>query len=181
MLSLGIILIIAIGFYSGARRGLVLQIVLTIGYLLSYLVARIYYIRLGSQLELFVPYPSATENSTFVFFDHSLGLELDKAFYNAVAFMLIIFVGWLLTRFVGSFLNSLTFFPIVRQANYLGGGMLGFVVSYTAVFLILSILAMIPMEGIQNALGQSGLAQMIVKNTPILSNQIYNWWIGTIK
>lgn len=59
--------------------------------------------------------------------------------------------------------------------------MLGFVVSYTAVFLILSILAMIPMESIQNALGQSGLAQMIVKNTPILSNQIYNWWIGTIK
>ncbi|MGX7417507.1 CvpA family protein [Carnobacterium gallinarum] len=180
MLSIGIIIVLAIGFYGGARRGLVLQVVMTVGYLLSYLIARIYYIKLGANLELFVPYPSATENSKFVFFDHAMGLELDKAFYNAVAFMLILFVGWLLTRFIGSMLTKLTFFPVIKQANYLGGGILSFLVVYVGIFLVLYVAAMIPMEVIQGALRQSSLAQMIVKNTPILSNQIYQWWIGTM-
>lgn len=180
LLSLGIIIVLAIGFYGGARRGLVLQVVMTVGYLLSYLVARMYYIQLGSHLELFVPYPSATEESKFVFFDHALGLELDKAFYNAIAFLLILFIGWVLTRLLGSFLNSLTFFPVIKQANLLGGGILSFVVVYVAIFLLLYVAAMIPMDSIQEALRQSSLAQMIVKHTPILSNQIYQWWIETI-
>lgn len=180
MLSLGIIIILVINFYGGARRGLVLQIVMTGGYLLSYIVARLYYLKLGAHLELFIPYPSATENSQFAFFDHALGLELDKAFYNAVAFMLILFIGWLVTRFIGRLLNSLTFFPIIKQANYLGGGILSVLVAYIAIFLILYVLAMIPMDTIQEMLKNSSLAQFIVKHTPILSNQIYNWWIGTI-
>lgn len=172
-----IILILAVGAYSGARRGLILQLVLTIGYFISYLLASNYYQALGSHLELIVPYPSASETSQFVFYNQALGLNLDGAFYNGVAFILILFVGWLITRFIGGLLNAVAHIPVIKQLNALGGALLNVVVSYVAVFLILFLLTMVPIDAIQEAFSNSWLARTIVEDTPVISSQLYNWWI----
>lgn len=58
MLTLFIIILFAIAYYTGARRGLVLQIVYTVGYMLSLSSAKKYYLVLAKKLELIVPYPS---------------------------------------------------------------------------------------------------------------------------
>ncbi|WP_034550906.1 CvpA family protein [Carnobacterium funditum] len=179
MMTIAILIILALGAYGGARRGLVLQLVLTTGYFISYFVASQYYKALGARLNLLIPYPAASEGTQFSFYNQALGFSLDQAFYNGVAFVLILFVGWLLTRFIGGLLNSLTYIPVIKQLNSLGGAALAFIVSYTGIFLALILLTMLPYDSIQNAFNDSSLAQMIVENTPVLSKQIYNWWIQT--
>lgn len=177
MLTIIILVLLLIGFYTGARRGLVLQIVYSVGYILSFAIAKLYYTDLAKKIELYIPYPSATESTHMVFFSQPLSFDLDGAFYGAVAFMLILFAGWLLTRFIGMFFHKLMFFPILKQLNTLGGGLISLLVMYVGIFLILSVLSLIPMESIQSLYETSGVAQFIVKKTPFFSKAIYEWWI----
>ena len=67
MLTILILLLLAFGFYTGAKRGLILQVLYSVGYLISYFVARIYYKEVASHLELYIPYPSVTPTSKLVF------------------------------------------------------------------------------------------------------------------
>lgn len=180
MLTVLILMILALGFYTGARRGLVLQVVYTLGYFISFLVAKHYYAKLAPSLELYIPYPAATLDSKLVFFSGNVILELDKAFYAAVAFTIILFAGWLLTRFIGIFFHNLTYFPLINQVNWLGGGLLSLVVTYVCLFLILWMLSLIPLDVIQNLFAKSSLAKNMVENTPIFSKEIYNLWITKI-
>lgn len=178
-MTLAIVIILAIGVYGGARRGLVLQLVLTAGYFISYFVASHYYQVLGEKLALLIPYPAASEGTKFLFYTQAMSFSLDRAFYNGIAFVFVLFIGWLLTRFVGGLLNSLTYIPVLKQVNSLGGAVLAFIVSYTGIFLVLVLLTMLPFPTLQDAFNDSSLAKMIVENTPVLSQQIYNWWIQT--
>ncbi|ALV22897.1 MULTISPECIES: CvpA family protein [Carnobacterium] len=179
LMTIAIIVILAIGVYGGARRGLLLQLVMTVGYVAAYIVAGRYYKELGSHLELLIPYPAAAENSQFLFYNQTIGFNLDQAFYNGIAFVLILFIGWLLTRFIGGLLNSIMFIPVLKQLNTLGGAALAFAVTYVGIFLILVLLTMLPMDSVQTAFSNSSLASTIVEKTPVLSQQIYDWWIGT--
>lgn len=177
MLTLLILLLLAIGFYTGAKRGLILQILYTFGYLCSYLIAKTYYKSLASHLELYIPYPSPTADTKLVFFKQELTLELDQAFYGAVAFLFIIAAGWLVVRFLAIFAHGLVFIPVVKQANWLAGGLISLLVIYIGVFLVLSMVSLLPVDAVQNQFKHSGLARFIVKNTPLFSKQIYYLWI----
>lgn len=64
----------------GYRRGTAYQIVFSIGYLISFVVARMFYQQLGSHLDLFVPYPSVTNESKMVYYSVEQAFNLDKAF-----------------------------------------------------------------------------------------------------
>lgn len=180
MVTLLIIIFLAIGFYSGYRRGFTLQIVYTAGYGLAFWAAEKYYKMLAPKLELLIPYPSATADTKLVFFDSQLILDLDQAFYAACAFMLILFAGWLVTRFIAIFAHKLMFLPLLKQANSLAGGILSFVVVYVGIFLILSVISMVPIAAIQDMLGSSSLVKFIIEQTPILSNEIYNLWVESV-
>ncbi len=177
MITFGILILLAIAFYSGARRGFALQIVYTVGYTISLIVARTFYQELATHLELLIPYPAATEDSKMVFFSAAEALHLDKAFYGAVAFLLILFLGWLVTKFVAIFFRKLTFLPVVKQLNTFGGGILNFVVVYVGIFLVLFVLSMVPLDTIQNLFRNSFLASFIVEHTPFFSKTVYDWWV----
>lgn len=181
MLTIIILVALAIGFYTGTRRGLVLQIVLTVGYFLSYLVAKNYFLTLGKKLELLVPYPTPTATSKLVFFKGEIIFKLDEAFYAGLGFLIILIIGWLITRFVGLLLHNLTFFPIVKQVNNLGGGILGFAMTYFALFFILMILSLLPVDFIQNLFKSSNLANFMVSKTPYFSTQVLDLWLSAIK
>ena len=114
------------GVYAGVRRGLVLQLVHTAGYIISFYFAQQYYLQLAEYLEMLVPYAQPGIDDQMVFYDAIQVLNLDVAFYNGISFLWIIFVGWLATRIIGYMLNSLTFLPVVKQLNDIGGGLLGF-------------------------------------------------------
>lgn len=179
LLSLIIILLLLLSLYSGAKRGLVLQLVLTIGYVISFYFALTYYKTVSEWVEMLVPYPSpsASAESPFVLYGQEITFSLDQGFYNGAAFIGILVIGWILTRFIGGLLNFLTKIPVVKQLNAIGGSVVGFIVQYVGVFLILFLLSMIPISFIQSQFESSALARVIVSETPELSSNIYNWWV----
>ena len=178
MLSLIIVLMLLYAIYTGVRRGFVLQMVYTVGYFVVFWIAQTLSHTLGPKLSLLVPYPSATEDSYFAFFKQSTGLSLDKAFYIGVAFLLVMFIGGLLVRLIGLLANSLTYLPSLHQFNKLLGGALSFTVVYIGIFLLLYVLALVPVDGLQNMLAHSWVAKTMVLKTPILTSQITQWWVA---
>lgn len=180
LMTLGIVLFLLIGIYSGYRRGLVLQLILTLGFVISYYFAGKYFLELSEYLQLMIPYPTASLNDSFVFYSDTIGLRLDEAFYNGISFLGILFIGWLLTRLLGGLAQGVRYLPLIKQVNSIGGAVLGALVSYIGIFLILFILTMLPMDFIQSQFASSSLARLIIEHTPALSEQIYQWWVGTI-
>lgn len=180
MLNVAIFILLAVAFYSGSRRGFTMQLVYTAGYLISFFVAKMYYKELGERLELFIPYPSISADTNLVFFDIDTALDLDKAFYAGVAFIIILVIGWIVTRFIGVFAHGLTFIPVLKQLDWLAGGAVSVLVMYVGIFLVLSLVAMIPMDMFQNLFKDGSFAHTIVEKTPIFSKQIQNLWVTQI-
>ena len=176
LLTIGILLILGVALYSGAKRGLILQLILTIGYLLSFWFALRYYQQLRGPLEMVVPYPHASLSDSFVLFSREAGLQLDNVFYNGVSFVLILSLGWFATRLVGGLLEFVSQLPLLKQVNMAGGAVLNFVVNYIGLFLVLFILSTVPMPLIQKQIERSSIAQIIVTRTPKLSTELYEQW-----
>ncbi|WP_208560426.1 CvpA family protein [Marinilactibacillus kalidii] len=179
VLTLIIILLLLISLYSGARRGLILQLVLTIGYSISFYFALKYYQEISEYVKLLVPYPSpvsATDNP-FVLYGKEIVFNLDQAFYNGVGFVGILLVGWIATRFIGGLLKFITEIPILKQLNAIGGAIIGVLVQYVGIFLILFLLSVVPLDMIQNQFDASPIARKIVSDTPELSRNVYDWWV----
>ncbi|WP_413527281.1 CvpA family protein [Marinilactibacillus psychrotolerans] len=179
LLSLIILLLLLLSLYSGFKRGLILQLVLTIGYAISFYFALEYYQEVSHFVEMMVPYPSpvSSNSNPFVLYGQEFNFNLDQGFYNGAAFIGILVLGWIVTRFIGGLLNFLTEIPVVKQINGIGGAIVGFIVQYIGIFLILFLLSMIPIKMIQSQFESSALARTIVSDTPELSTDLYNWWI----
>ena len=180
MLFNGLILfILFIALYSGARRGLILQLILTIGYAVSFWFALNYYQFVSEYVEMIVPYPTPGSSSTnpFVLYGMDLLFQLDGAFYRGLSFILILFAGWLATRLIGGLINFLADLPVIRVVNAIGGAIVSLFVHYVGLFLILFVLSTVPIDFIQNQFETSSLARGIVTTTPELSTQFYDWWV----
>ena len=172
-----IIIALIVGIYSGARRGLILQLVYLLGYGISFYLAIRYYQIVAGHIEMYVPYPSFTPGTQFVLFDQIQALTLDKAFYRGISFVGILFIGWLVTRIIGYLLTELSYLPVLKQFNSLGGAILGFVLNYVGIFFLLSILTMIPFQQAQDVFANNSLAYVIVDKTPVLTKQVTKMWV----
>jgi uncharacterized membrane protein required for colicin V production len=175
MLDLAVLAILVIGFFVGLKRGFILQSIHLIGFIAAFIVAYVYYEQLAPKLTLWIPYPNFGDNGTF-----NLILEndnLEAAYYRAIAFAAIFFAVKILLQIIGSMLDFVSNLPILRQLNIWAGGILGFVEVYLIMFIILYIAALLPIQAIQDPLNDSILAENIIKNTPVFSQQIKQLWI----
>lgn len=179
VLTVIVLFTLLLSLYSGARRGLVLQLVLSIGYAVSFWMALTYYQQLSEWTEMLIPFPTPTSSvdNPYVLYSIDFLFNLDGAFYKGAAFILILFAGWLITRLIGGLFNFLADIPVVRTVNALGGAVLSFVIHYIGLFLVLFLLSTIPIGFIQNQFETSNVARNIVTTTPELSSQFYDWWI----
>ncbi|OIK10026.1 hypothetical protein BIV60_22530 [Bacillus sp. MUM 116] len=175
MLDLAIIILLIIGFFTGLKRGFILQLVHLTGFIIAYIVANLYYDDLASKLTLWIPYPKLGKDTTLKLLTDSGNME--AAFYRAIAFVIIFFAVKVLCQIIGSMLDFIAHLPILRFLNVWAGGFLGFAEVYLLIFILLYIAALIPLEVLQGPLDHSVLAGMIVKHTPILSQQIKSLWI----
>lgn len=177
MLTLVILFAFLLSFYVGYRRGMAYQLVFTVGYLLSFIVARMFYQSLGDRLDLFVPYPSVTSQSKMVYYSIEKAFNLDQAFYAGVAFVLILMVGWLLTHVVAIFFKDLLFKVMLPQYDGVLAGIIQLIICYVAIFLLLKLMSFVPMALIQNQLETSWLARFIIEHSLFLSGQFENLWV----
>lgn len=176
ILTVIILIVLIWTFYTGWRRGILGQIIYFLGYGLSFVLASRYYETLGEKLQLWIPYPEAALNQHLLFYQANAVLHLDRSFYAAMGFMLIMAIGWLVTHFIGTFFRS-SGYGIISKVNRLCGGIINMIFGYIVIFLVLYVLTLLPINGIQLQLEQSQLAQWIIQNTPALSEWIYTWWI----
>lgn len=175
MLDLAILLFLIIGFFVGLKRGFILQLVHLIGFIIAYIVAYMYYDDLAPKLTLWIPYPNFGEGTILKVLTDSSNMEM--AFYRAIAFVIIFFAVKVLLQIIGSMFDFIAHLPVLKQLNFWAGGLLGFLEVYFIIFIVIYIAALIPIELFQTALDESFIANTMVKYTPILSQQIHDWWI----
>ncbi|UQS82459.1 CvpA family protein [Bombilactobacillus folatiphilus] len=180
MLSILIILTLAYGVYAGIRRGLALQIVYSVGYTISVIVAILSYHWLGPKLDLIIPYPSASPQSYFAFFSSRVSLSLDNAFYLGVAFLFVVFLGWCITRILGAYCNDLTYVSLGGEFNYPFSALLALICNYVGLFMILYVLALIPITGLQKMLDHSLLASTMIRYSTGLTHLFTNLLMSTL-
>ncbi|KIY22171.1 MULTISPECIES: CvpA family protein [Mesobacillus] len=175
MLDLAVLAILVMGFMVGLKRGFILQTIHLAGFIAAFVVAYVYYEQLAPKLTLWIPYPNLDSNSTFKFLLENTNLE--DAYYRAIAFAIIFFAVKILLQIIGSMLDFVAHLPILKQLNVWAGGILGFIEVYLLLFIILYIAALLPIPAIQGPLNDSILAENIIKNTPVFSQQIKQLWI----
>ncbi|SJZ41540.1 Uncharacterized membrane protein, required for colicin V production [Pilibacter termitis] len=180
MLTIILLLILAYAYYTGYQRGFALQLVYSIGYIICYFIAKRNYEKLGAALELWIPFPSATQETKMFFFDEKTMLELDKAFYAGFAFLVIYFLGYLAVRLIALFAHKLIMLEVFGKKNRVLGGVAGVFAVYIGLFLILSLASMVPNNTLQRILGGDILARAMIVYTPIFSNDVHSMWITDI-
>lgn len=176
MLDLAILAILLIGLLIGLKRGFILQLVHMTGFIVAFIIAYVFYGDLAPNLKMWIPFPAIGDSSTLNMFFESVGLE--TAYYNAIAFAIVFFASKILWQMIGSMLNFITYLPILKQLNRWGGAILGFAEVYLIMFIILYIGALLPMDSIQEPLTNSFMAELIVKHTPFLSEQVKDLWFN---
>ena len=174
MLDLILLLFFLIGIGVGLRRGLILQIIHLTGFIVAFIVAAINYGELAPKLELWIPFPNMGDSGSLNMLFDSVGI--DHAYYNAIAFVIIFFAVKIIWQIIGSMLDFLAQFPILKQLNRWGGGIIGFIETYLIILILLYIGALMPIEMLQNHIQGSILAESMIKYTPILSSAIYDLW-----
>ena len=174
MLDLVLFIILILGFFIGLKRGFILQLIHLIGFVVAFIIAYLNYEKLAPKLTLWVPYPSFGSGTTIqMFFDN---VNLEDAYYRAIAFVVIFFAVKIILQIIGSMLDFVANIPILKQLNVWAGGLLGFLEIYLIVFILLYIAALVPIDSLQTLINDSSLAKGIIKNTPIFSQQIKEMW-----
>lgn len=176
MLNFVIIIILLSSFVIGYKRGFILQLIHLTSFFISFIIAYVYYEKLAPKLVLWVPFPQVGENiQTELLFNLA---NLDDVYYRGIAFLIIFFGVKISLHIIGSMLDFVANIPILKQLNIWAGGLLGFVEVYLILFLILYIVAIVPIEFVQSAINNSSLAKGIIQHTPIFSKQIFNLWFN---
>lgn len=175
MLDLVIFIFLIFGFLVGLKRGLILQVIHLAGFIISFVVAYIYYDQLAPRLTLWIPYPSfGSDSSLELILDNG---NIEESYYRAIAFVVIFFAVKILLQIIGSMLDFVAHLPLIKTLNIWAGGLLGFIENYLIIFIVLYIAALLPIEMIQGHLGNSFLANMMVEHTPYFSEKINDLWI----
>ncbi|MFS0780652.1 CvpA family protein [Bacillus sp. 1P06AnD] len=174
MFDILLIAMFLIGIAVGLRRGLILQLIHITGFLVAFIAAVVYYDALAPKLELWIPFPSMGDASSVSTLFKGIGLE--NAYYNAIAFIIIFFAVKILWQVFGSMLDFIASFPILKQLNRWGGGVLGFLEVYLVVFILLFLAALVPIPFIQDHVQNSFIAESMIKHTPLLSEKLKELW-----
>jgi len=173
LLNIGIILVLAWGFWRGYRRGLVLQALTTIGYLAVWLIARVVAQPLASGISGMFSGGTQLNQSAGTVAANDAG----AFFLNGLVFSSILTIGYFIVRHFARRVNRITRIPVLHQVNALLGGTINLVIRYVVVFIILNLLILLPIDSFQRRYDTAPVAQWIVKKTPGLSTEIHHWWL----
>ncbi|MGM9887001.1 MAG: CvpA family protein [Lactococcus sp.] len=178
LLNLIIIIILAWSFAIGYSRGLILQVIYTVGTILAAFIAAGNYQSLATQLSQWVPFSSATASSSLLIFSDALLFKLDEAFYAGVAFIIIFVIAYTIIRLIGLFLKFAVA-PLGKNGKLIAG-LLGLCASYFGLQMFFVTMSLVPMATIQSQLSGSALVRLMVLHTPVTSAYFQNLFIESI-
>ncbi|WP_203246730.1 CvpA family protein [Sporosarcina beigongshangi] len=179
MLDLLILILLFGGLVTGFRRGLIVQIIHMTGFIIALVVAFTYYKQLAEKFVLWIPYPGVTAGSKLSMTVEQL--DLDSTFYRLLAFVLIFLVVKFALQLIASMFDFLKYLPVLGFIARFTGALFGFIEFYILIFLVLYLLAMVPVDFLQALLSKSMLAKTMFEHTPVLSETVKNWWFIYMK
>lgn len=164
-----IILILVGCFINGHRRGLIMMALYTGTYFVSWLVARMGAPLVGNVLSGLLPNVSdgASYSGRLL-----AAVDLNSFFSRGIAFLLIFTVVSALCHWGIRQLRWIKRVPIIGTVDRLAGGVLSLVVGYVIIFLVLVVTQLWPAEWWQLQIANSGLAQLIIEQTPVLAHLV---------
>lgn len=174
MLDLILILIFAASLIVGIKRGFIVQAIHLLSYFIALIVAYIYYKPLAEKFVLWIPYPSISENVSMTLLVDTL--DVDRTFYRVIAFAVIFFTVKVALQIVASIFDFLTYLPILNSINRILGAVLSFLEFYLILFIVMYVLALLPIESIQNFIDGSIIAGLMLEHTPIITKLFQNLW-----
>lgn len=178
MITFILLLVLIFGFFMGLKRGLILQLIHLFGFIISFIIAKIYYSKLASHLSLWIPYPDLKSEEGWAVFLNNMPLE--NGFYNAIAFTAIFLATIIVLKIIAAMLDVVANLPVLKVVNKTLGAVLGFVEVYFIAFVLLNIAALVPVQIVQDKLMSSNLAINMIENTPLLSKLIQSIWFTDI-
>ncbi len=179
MLDIILLFVFAASLLIGMKRGFIMQAINLVGFLVALIVAYIYYKPLAEKFVLWIPYPSVDENTTLKFAVEQL--DLSQTFYQLLAFALIFFVVKFAIQIFASLFDFLRHIPILGGLNRILGGLFGVIEAYLLIFIVLYVLALLPLASIQKYVDSSFLTTLILDYTPIISKTFQNLWFVYMK
>ena len=177
MITFLLLLILAWHFYIGYTRGIILQSFYFAGSIAGLVIASRFYKGLAQLITLWIPYSNPSEGAEVAFFTKVDLFDLSYVYYAGLAFLLIFVAVYLLVRLLGIFLHlaKIDRFDSVRT-NCVSGA-LSVLVTLLFFSQLLSVLATIPIDFVQNLLSGSLLVRLLVGHFPIVSALIEHFWI----
>lgn len=174
MFDILILILLVAGLITGAKRGLIVQLIHMTGFIIALIVAYTYYKPLADKFVLWIPFPAITASSKLTIAVDNL--ELDQTFYRVIAFVLIFIAVKFALQLIASMFDFLKYLPILGFVSNLVGAVLGFIEFYFILFVLLYVFALLPIDFIQNLISNSILTGRMLEHTPILSELVKNWW-----
>lgn len=174
MLDIILLIIFAASILVGLKRGFIVQAIHLASFFVALIVAYIYYKPLAEKFVLWIPYPGVTDSSSMVLVLDSL--NVDETFYRIIAFAIIFFVVKIALQILGSIFDFITYLPILNSVNRILGAILCFIEFYFLLFILMYVLALIPMGPIQDLMDGSFIANLMLEHTPIFTDMVRDWW-----
>ncbi|WP_412989276.1 CvpA family protein [Pediococcus siamensis] len=163
LLSIIILVLLLWKFISGLHKGLVVELLYTLGYFIVFIFAKIFCNPLASFLSTsFSQGQSSTANT---------------AVMSSVSFVILMAIGWLLIRLIARWSRLITWIPVIKQVNSLAGGIVSLIIAYFVIFILLSVSQFFPNDAYQVQLADSQVAQFMIKKTPGISADILSKYI----
>ena len=107
MVTIGIVIFLLLGIYTGARRGLALQLLHLVGYILSTFIAVFGYRAFSKMIEMYVPFPSYIPGTHLAVFSDGQALGMDQSFYYLFSFIVIMVVNWAIVRLITTVIKEI--------------------------------------------------------------------------
>lgn len=171
MLDIIILILLLMGTLLGLKRGFILQFIRLTSFILSIAFAALFYKNVAPHLH-WIPAPDFQRDSRLFLFTGNL----EAAYYNAIAFIVLFIIAKILLRIIGSFLSIVAGIPVIKQINQMLGAVLGFLEVYLFTFVLLYVASVLPVDALQQMMGQSSLANVIINHTPYLSGLLQELW-----
>lgn len=151
---------------NGWRTGLIRQIVSLVAVFLAWLIAKTSSHLLVPWIQGWFPVPEmAPENPLRLI----PGLDVAAGVHGAVAFVLLFVVAFLAIKLLGSLLDLIAKLPGLSILNRLGGVGLGLLLSVLIAGILVHVLAFLPYDGLQWALQDSEIAQVLLNKFQFFS------------
>ncbi|MGE6628946.1 CvpA family protein [Bacillus sp. NPDC077027] len=172
MIDIIILFLLLMGTLVGLKRGFIIQFIKLVSFIVSILVASLFYKALAPQLT-WIPSPDFSGGQAPLAF---ISGNLETAYYHTIAFIILFILTKILLVIIGGLLTTIASIPVIKQMNKLLGGVLGFLETYLFVFILLFVAALLPVDTLQILMSKSILADVIVNHTPYLSSLVNELW-----